>query len=122
MVPERLNETGDTFTERVRDYGVAWVFFLVCKAVDSLITSSFVHKYGILTEGNPVVRFFMDRLGIDGGLLAKSAIEVGLVIAISFSRRRLICISSMSFLYLLGTLHLLGAATHFQVVNQYLPW
>jgi len=117
-----MDETRDTLKERVRDYGVAGVFFLICKAVDSLITSSFVHKYGIETEGNPVVRVFMDHLGINGGLLTKSAIEVGLVIAISFSRRRLICISSKSFLYLLGILHLLGAATHFQAVNQYLPW
>lgn len=105
-------EQKDTLTDRLKDYGFAGLFYLAGVTADSLATAYNANMNGTSIEANPIPKYFMDHLGIEEGLLVKNAIVVGIVLPIAYRGRRAFSMSSKSFLYLLGTAHFLGAATH----------
>ena len=115
-------EEKDTLTDRIKDYGFAGLFYLAGKTVDSLATLYNVNREGTSAEGNPIVKYFMDSLGVEAGLLTKSAIEIGIVLPVSYRGRKVLAMSSKSFLYFLGVVHLFGAATHLPAIIKDYIW
>ena len=92
-------EEKDTLTDRIKDYGFAGLFYLAGKAADDLLTAYNTNRFGSSVEGNFIVKYFIDNLGVEEGLLTHTTFEVGIVLPIAYRKRKVLQISSKSFLY-----------------------
>jgi hypothetical protein len=110
--PKENEAKGQTFKKYIKEHGFAAAYFLTGRALDFMITSHNMHRLGTGMEANPVQKYLMNTLGIDEALALTSAAEIGVALPISYKKNKVLNIKTNTILYIMGTLHFLGAASN----------
>jgi len=106
--------------EKIKEIGLSGLFYIGARSIDSVVTAYSANKNGTSVEGNPITKYFMDSFGVNEGMALNSAAELSIMLPVSYKKQRVFDISSKNLLYILGTFHLIGAATHIpHIIDDY---
>ncbi len=88
ILSEKINPR-DNLSYSLRRYRVWWAILLVSMVFDYLTTLNFISDTGIRGEGNLVIAWLMQSLGVYAGLALAKVLQLIAVVAIVAMSRRI---------------------------------
>ena len=87
------------------------VFLILLQALDGLFTFVGIKQFGLIIEGNPLLRFFMEQFGQLAALAIVKTVAIALILWLVFLARR------MSWLK-----NAIGVVSVIYLITAVLPW